>query len=215
MSALTYLKIGKEIRLVKGFWKQSRATQGERKCVVCNIERCSRYSAAGERGRASLYCKCVHVCVSPKASHSDWAVDRVINWQRVGETTIYCPPPLHSHLDKIYFRHTTLSKSKTLFNEVKWGLTYNPITVAFFFNVFETNKNAPGSYVVDTGDPTHLSIYSTDYFSAINTRIQTGTNHCSSAPNIKLLLQLKSHTHCSYMHILLFLHKKGTRLVLA
>lgn len=125
------------------------------------------------------------------------------------------PPPFHSHLDKIYFRHTTLSKSKTLFDEVKWGLTYNPITVAFFFNVFETNKNALGSYVVDTGDPAHLSIYSTDYFSAINTRIQTGTNHCSSAPNIKLLLQLKSHTHCRYMHILLFLHKKGTRLVLA
>lgn len=144
MSALTYLKIGKEIRLVKGFWKQSRATQGERKCVVCNIERCSRYSAAGERGRASLYCKCVHVCVSPKASHSDWAVDRVIDWQRVGETTIYCPPPLHSHLDKIYFRHTTLSKSKTLFDEVKWGLTYNPITVAFFFQCLWNKQKCPG-----------------------------------------------------------------------
>lgn len=182
--------------------------------MVCNIERCSRYSAAGERGRASLYCKCVCMCVChqrPLTATERWT-ELLIGKELVKQPFI---APLHSHLDKIYFRHTTLSKSKTLFDEVKWGLTYNPITVAFFFNVFETNKNALGSYVVDTGDPTHLSIYSTDYFSAINTHIQTGTNHCSSAPNIKLLLQLKSHTHCRYMHILLFLHKKGTRLVLA
>lgn len=37
----------------------------EKKCVGCNIERCSRCSAAGKRGRALL---CVCVCVSLNAN---------------------------------------------------------------------------------------------------------------------------------------------------
>lgn len=148
MPALTYSKIGIKIRLVKGFWKQSRATQGEEVCGVQHREVlqvlcCRRAWESVTVCMCAAQCTvsvCACVCVTKGLSQllsggrSYWLAKSWWNNHLL-------PPPFHSHLDKIYFRHTTPSKSKTLFDEVKWGLTYNPITVAFFFNVFETNKN--------------------------------------------------------------------------